>query len=102
MNHVPFSLTAAAAAIFFLASPAAGQSIPCSDRATALKFLADKYDEEPVARGLTNRGHMIELLASKDGDTWTLMVSQPNDVACLIAAGEGWRPVKPKPQGTAL
>ncbi len=86
-----------------ISAPAAGQqSVPCNDRAVALKFLADKYDEEPVARGLTNRGHMMELFVSKDGYTWTLLVSQPNDLACLIAAGEGWRPVEPKPQGTAL
>ncbi len=86
-----------------LASPAAGQSMPCNDRAVVLRVLADKYGEALVGAGVTNRGYLIELLTSKGGETWTLIVSQPNDVACIIAAGEGWRNREPpKPQGTAL
>ncbi len=89
--------------MFMLASPAAGQSIPCNDRAVVLKVLADKYGEARVGAGVTNRGYMIELLISKGGETWTLIVSQTNDVSCIIAAGEGWRStVQPKTQGPAL
>ncbi len=105
---MPFRLTAAFCAAFFmfmfmLASPAAGQSMPCSDRAVVLEHLADKYSEVLAGAGVINRGYLIELLTSKGGETWTLIVSRPNGVACLVAAGEGWRTKEPpKPQGPAL
>lgn len=89
----------ASAAFFMLTSPAWGQQIPCADREVAVKHLAQKYQESQIAYGLTNRGHMMELFISKDGETWTLVVSQPNGLSCMIVAGQGWHPVEPKPVG---
>ena len=71
------------------ASPAA-----CSPRTDVLGHLAKKYGEAPVAIGVTNKGGLVEVLTTGDGDTWTIIVSMPNGTACMVAAGEGWRTMK--------
>ncbi len=69
---------------------AAAQSA-CNPRTDVLGHLAKKYGEAPVAIGVTNKGGLVEVLTTGDGNTWTIIVSQPNGTSCMIAAGEGWR-----------
>ena len=66
----------------------------CSPRNEVVGHLAKKYGEAPVAIGVTNKGGLVEVLTSGDGDTWTIIVSMPNGTACMVAAGEGWRTMK--------
>ncbi len=40
--------------------------------------------------GLANNGGVIEVLSSGSGNTWTIIITMPNGVTCLLAAGEGW------------
>ena len=59
--------------------------------------LADDYSETPVAHGLTNANdRLIELFASKDGETWTLIITYPDGQSCFITAGHNWRMTMPK------
>jgi hypothetical protein len=80
-----------------MAASAAGQArdktVPCLKRSTAIKHLGKKYSEIPVATGLTNNGAVLEVLSSKTGKNWTIMVTLPNGTACMIAAGENWEKV---------
>ena len=69
---------------------AAAQSA-CSPRTDVIGHLAKKFGEAPVAIGVTNKGGLIEVLTTGDGNTWTIIVSQPNGTSCMVAAGEGWR-----------
>ncbi len=66
----------------------------CDDRANVIGHLAAKYQEAPVAIGVTSAGGLVEVLSTGDGNTWTIIVSNPNGIACLLAAGEGWRAIK--------
>ena len=59
-----------------------------------LGHLTKKYGEAPVAIGVTNKGGLVEVLTTGDGNTWTIIVSMPNGTACMVAAGEGWRTMK--------
>jgi hypothetical protein len=43
--------------------------------------------------GMSTNGGLVELYTSENG-TWTLMLSQPDGVSCLIAAGENWESLK--------
>ncbi len=78
------------AALALLATEAAAQST-CKQREDVIGHLAKKYGEAPVALGVTNKGGLVEVLATGNGNTWTIIVSQPNGTSCMIAAGEGWR-----------
>ncbi len=73
-----------------LAQNAAAQP-QCNDRKQVLDLLAEKYKEAPVAAGVTNNGGLVEVLTDAKGGTWTIIVTTPQGVSCLVAAGEGWR-----------
>ena len=70
-------------------TPAPAQQ--CDQRARVIGHLARKYQETPVAIGVTASGGMVEVLTTGDGGTWTIILSNPNGTSCLVAAGEGWR-----------
>lgn len=72
---------------------ALAQQVPCALRANVLSHLKSKYEETPVAIGLTNDGGLVELITADDGKTWTLIVTNPNGMACLIATGESWESI---------
>ncbi len=72
---------------------AAAQQVACRPHDDVLAHLAQKYDEVPVAIGVTNKGGLVEVLTTGDGDTWTIIVTTPQGISCLVAAGEGWRRV---------
>jgi hypothetical protein len=63
----------------------------CKPRTDVVGHLAKNYGEAPVAIGVTNKGGLVEVLATGDGNTWTIIVSMPNGTSCMVAAGEGWR-----------
>jgi hypothetical protein len=66
----------------------------CRDRNKVIDHLAGKYEEAPVAVGVTSTGGLVEVLTSNDGGTWTIIVTSPTGLSCLMAAGEGWRPLE--------
>ncbi len=74
-----------------LSADGAARPAPCNQRDDVLGHLAQKYQELPVAIGVTNRGGLVEVLSTGDGKTWTIIISSPEGTACLVAAGEGWR-----------
>ena len=43
--------------------------------------------------GLANNGGVIEVLSSKAGNSWTIIITMPNGTACMIAAGENWEDI---------
>ena len=87
--------------------PASAQGAPavCRARDGLLSQLESKYGEVPVAIGVTGGvtgGALIELLTAEDGMTWTIILTTPKGVSCLIASGEGWRPLAPAPSGPSV
>ncbi len=63
----------------------------CNERDNVLELLAKKYQETPIAAGVTNTGGLVEVLTDSKGGTWTIIVTTPQGMSCLVAAGEGWR-----------
>jgi hypothetical protein len=94
------SLPAAAGLAVLLAAGAAAAQSACAPREAILERLAAKYGEVPIAAGVTDRALLIEVLASSDGGSWTIIATSPAGVSCLIAAGEGWRDVAAQPRGS--
>ena len=86
----PFLATAALTAAL-LSSAASAAAPQCAPRAKLLDLLRDRYGETPVAVGLTNTGRLFEVLSSKDGATWTVVITTPKGLTCMVEAGEGWR-----------
>jgi hypothetical protein len=72
-----------------LAMPAAGEEDVCGKRDDIVSRLESGYQEFNSAMGMSTNGSLIELFTSDKG-TWTLMLTQPDGVSCLIAAGQNW------------
>lgn len=90
-----FGKVAAAAALSFaLTLPAAAQEqLACAQRNDVLKHLSAKYTEAPVALGLANNGGVLEVLSSRGGSSWTIIITMPNGPTCMVAAGEHWEKI---------
>jgi hypothetical protein len=83
---------AALAAVTLPLSPPPAQAQPqCDQRAEVLKVLQQKYKEQPVALGVTHNGGLVEVLTTGNGTTWSIIVTTPQGMSCLVAAGEGWK-----------
>ena len=71
-------------------TPAAAEAeLACEIRAKITKTLKSDYAELPVSAGLDNAGRMIEVFASTEG-SWTILMTMPTGVSCLMATGENW------------
>lgn len=81
-----------------LATTASAQTAPatCAERSQALSHLQTKYSETPVAIGLASNGSIVEVTSSGAGETWSILVTMPNGMTCLIASGEDWEKVAPQ------
>ena len=74
-----------------LVSASAMAAPQCNSRETVLELLSEKYSEAPVAVGVANNGGLVEVLSTGDGETWSIIITSPKGMSCLVAAGEGWR-----------
>ena len=81
--------------------PAHAQNI-FGERDDILNTLSKRYHEVPVSMGLSGNGGLVEILASKKG-SWTIIVTRPSGVACVVSTGESWERLKgPSEEGTGI
>ncbi len=71
----------------------ASAQTPWIDRDEVVEKLGDEYSEQPSAMGLASNGGVIELFTAPYGATWTLVLTMPDGLSRIIAAGEGWTAV---------
>tara|TARA_R110002072_G_scaffold42656_2_gene120378 strand:- start:1137 stop:1505 length:369 start_codon:yes stop_codon:yes gene_type:complete len=96
-----FTLVLICMAIFLVlprSTDASAQNV-CFERAALIKHLSGKFEEAPVAAGLAANGSMVEVFSSPDGNTWTIVLTQPDGATCVMASGESWIGVKPLKKG---
>lgn len=61
----------------------------CDLRPQVLEHLEGRFHEAPSAIGLTSDGRVVEVLTSAKG-SWTIIVTAPDGISCLLAAGQAW------------
>ncbi len=86
-------LTSALALIFFN-SPAVAQGSNCGDRQAIVDQLTNKYGESRQNVGLNENNSMVEIFASAATGTWTILVTMPTGMSCMVAAGQSWQVVE--------
>ena len=62
----------------------------CAPRDSVLSRLADKYGETRKSIGLGTNNQMVEVFASDDSGSWTITVTLPNGMTCLMATGQAY------------
>lgn len=70
--------------------PAQAQNGICGERDAIVNRLQDKYGETRQSMGLQRNNGVVEIFASEESGTWTILVTLPNGMTCLVAAGEAW------------
>ena len=63
----------------------------CAAHATVVERLATRYGESRQSMGLGFDISVIEVFASDDTGTWTITVTRPGGLTCLVAAGEAYQ-----------
>ncbi|SCA55409.1 conserved exported hypothetical protein [Candidatus Terasakiella magnetica] len=78
--------------VMSFAFPVAAQNL-CGERVDIIDTLKERYREVPVSMGLAGNGGVVEIFASNKG-SWTILVTRPTGVACVVSAGEAWESIK--------
>lgn len=62
----------------------------CAPREVVIARLGEDYGETRQSIGLGSQGQVMELFASETSGTWTITVTLPSGITCLMAAGEAY------------
>jgi hypothetical protein len=91
MSRIAFIITSATVAIAIL--PATGSAAPtfCGERGDVLTKLASDFRELPASAALTSDGQLLEVLRSDSDMTWSIILTNPDGLSCLVATGESWQ-----------
>lgn len=89
-----------AAVACILAVPAYGQST-CVVREDMAKALAATYGEQQRMVAV-NGSSVIEFWGNEDASTWTLIVTYPDGVSCVLGAGIGFAVADEGPVGEKM
>jgi len=68
----------------------AQQNPNCADRARVVERLESTYGESRQSMGLAPNNSVIEVFASSETGTWTITVTNPAGVTCLVASGQSY------------
>ncbi len=81
--------------LLFAGSPsiAAAQTV-CVDRADMLDRLAAEYGEQLTEVKMIKDYGLVEVLRSPSKGTWTIILTKPSGISCVLAAGEGLSPTR--------
>ena len=94
MLRIALCLGFLAASAVGLSPRAEAQTGPrCLKRADVMERLAANFREAPVAMGIADGGNLLEVFAANDGATWTVVLTLPNGMSCLLMSGESWETV---------
>lgn len=81
---------ALATALILSAGPALAEPSPCFPYAEIASALDAEAHETSVARMLDSRGRVVEILATEDGSTYTILIVAPNGMACAVSVGSAY------------
>ncbi|MEP1765710.1 MAG: hypothetical protein ABJJ53_03495 [Sulfitobacter sp.] len=88
------ALTAAAATYVAFATQASAQpQRNCGPRENVVTRLAEGYGETRQSVGIGANNAMVEVFASDETGSWTIIFTMPTGVSCLVASGQSFEEV---------
>ena len=70
--------------------PVANAQTVCGKRAEIISQLERKYGETRRSVGVQQGRGVVEVFASAESGSWTILVTDPRGMSCLMAAGEAF------------
>ena len=88
----------AAAFFFVLVLPSSqAQPRPCGDGADIVARLERDWGEAAEIIALDASGRMVQILVNPDTGTWSMLLTAPNGLTCLVSHGSAWEPAAALP-----
>lgn len=94
-----FAATGVALGLVLATDASAARDARCTTHGAITKQLEQRYGETPVSLGLSSAGKLVQVFSTDDGATWTLVLTRPDGVSCIVAAGRHWQSTPPEPRG---
>lgn len=69
----------------------------CAPRDVVLDRLADRYGESRQSIGLGANNAVVEVFASTETGTWTIIVTTAQGLTCMIASGQAFETLAEAP-----
>ncbi len=94
-------VTAVGAALGAIVATTPAIAANCAERETVVERLQSHYDEEPTAAGLQklkDSQALVEVWASQETGTFTVMMTLPDGMTCIVATGTDWHQTAPAPR----
>ncbi|PKQ11623.1 MAG: hypothetical protein CVT70_12830 [Alphaproteobacteria bacterium HGW-Alphaproteobacteria-1] len=81
---------------------AQAQTVACLPRAALIERLEGRYKEQLAGGGLQSPQQLLEVWASDQTGSFTVFVTRPDGVACVVATGQHWNSAPAEtPEGVA-
>ncbi len=97
MQKILFALSLGFGGAVLALQPAPAQTTPiaanCGQRTQVVERLSEKYGETRQSMGLAQNNGVLEVFASAESGTWTIVITLPSGMTCLVAAGDAWEAV---------
>lgn len=71
-------------------APAQAQATTCLPREALIERLAGRYNEQLAGGGLQSPLQLLEVWASYETGSFTVFVTRPDGVSCIVATGQNW------------
>jgi hypothetical protein len=92
MSQQMFALSFGLAAMLAAADIAHGAP-QCDSRDAVTALLADRYGETRRSVGIAGQAAVMELFASDETGTWSITMTMPDGLMCLMASGSNFETV---------
>lgn len=90
MNRTTKTFCAALCALAATGGTASAQSYNCAPRDDVVGRLSEQFGEARQSIGMTSGNRVVEMYASPDTGTWTITMTLPTGITCIIGAGQAW------------
>lgn len=80
-------------AVLLSATQVAQGAPQCDSREAVTTLLADRYGETRRSVGLAGQAAVMELYASDETGTWSITMTMPDGMMCLMASGSNYEAV---------
>lgn len=65
--------------------------LACAERDQVVSRLEAKYGETFSGGGMQNAKAIYEVWSSNEAGTWTILMTRPDGISCVMATGTNWR-----------
>lgn len=90
MNEILIKMTMGLGLMALAAQQVNAQPENCAPRQVIVQKLTQEFGESRRGLGLIRQTAVMEVFASEDSGSWTIIVTRSNGITCLIAAGQGY------------